>query len=81
VSAEARMSDGGWAPVDPERTYRVAINDFNRQGGDGFDVLRDRAIDPYDGGPVIADLVVAYLSRHSPVQARLDGRVREVPAP
>jgi 5'-nucleotidase len=81
VSADARTSDGAWVPLDPQRIYRVTINDFNRQGGDGFEVLRDRAIDPYDGGPVIADLVLAYLSRHSPIEARLDGRVREVPAP
>ncbi|HUP24450.1 MAG TPA: bifunctional metallophosphatase/5'-nucleotidase [Thermoanaerobaculia bacterium] len=81
LSAAVTTPRGGFAPVDTERTYRVVINDFNRTGGDGFDVLRDRAIDPYDDGPILADLVIAYLSRHSPVSPRLEGRVRELPAP
>lgn len=81
VSVEVGAGDGTFAPIDPDRVYRVACNDFNRKGGDGFDVLRDRAIDPYDGGPIIADLVIEHLSRHRPVSPRLDGRIREVPAP
>jgi 5'-nucleotidase len=81
VGVEVAANDGSFSPLDPERIYRVAINDFSRKGGDGFEVLRDRAIDPYDEGPVVADVVVEYLSRHGQVSPVLDGRIREVPAP
>ncbi len=50
-------TEGNWAPLEPGRTYSVATNSFLRAGGDGYIVLRDRAIDPYDAGPGIAELV------------------------
>ena len=50
-------------------------NDFLRRGGDGYDVLRDKALDAYDFGPVLADAAVAYLAAHSPIAPRLEGRI------
>ncbi|HVS66859.1 MAG TPA: bifunctional metallophosphatase/5'-nucleotidase [Thermoanaerobaculia bacterium] len=74
-------ADGGpeWRPLDPERVYGVVSNNFSRGGGDGFEVLRDRAIDPYDQGRVVADVVVDSIRANSPVRAEVDGRIREVP--
>ena len=56
LSVSVRESGGEWAPLDPARTYRVVTNDFMRRGGDGYDVLKDRARDAYDSGPILADL-------------------------
>ena len=45
--------------IDPAQTYRVTVNNFLADGGDGFRVLRegtDRV-----GGPVDVDALIAYL--------------------
>jgi len=51
-----------WAEVDPARRYLVATNNFIRGGGDGYTLLRDRGIDPYDAGPGVAELVAEALA-------------------
>ena len=58
---EVEHPDGTWAPLDRTALYLVATNNFVRNGGDGYIVLRDRAIDPYDTGPSVAELVAAAL--------------------
>jgi len=72
---EVRGADGVFAPLESERIYRLVSNNFLRRGGDGYDVLRDSAIDAYDFGPVLADSVVAYLAAHSPVAPQREGRI------
>ena len=57
------VQDGaGWAPLDPARRYTVATNNFLRNGGDGYAVFRDRAIDPYDLGPGVDEAFMRSLS-------------------
>lgn len=57
-----RIAVGG-APLDDGRLYAVATHSFLRSGGDGYAVLRDRAVDPYDAGPGVADLVADAVGR------------------
>lgn len=57
---------GGFAPVDPARRYRVVTNNFLRGGGDGYAVLRDRAIAPYDAGPGLDETVAAAIAASTP---------------
>ncbi len=61
TSFEVRAGDG-WAPIEPSRRYTVATNNFLRNGGDGYAVFRDRAIDPYDTGPGVDDAFVTALA-------------------
>ncbi len=52
-------------PVVPAQTYRVTVNNFLADGGDGFTVLRegtDRL-----GGAIDLDALEAYFTAHSPV--------------
>ena len=63
TSLEVRGADGGWAPMEPGRRYLVATNNFLRGGGDGYTVMRDRAMDPYDAGPGVAEIVAGALGR------------------
>ena len=70
-----RGSDGAFALLDPARVYRLVSNNFLRRGGDGYDVLRDAAIDPYDFGPVLADAAVAYFAIHAPLAPRRESRI------
>ncbi len=75
VSAELRQPDGQYVAIDPNATYTVATNNFVRQGGDGYSAMRDRAIDPYDYGEPLEDVVAAYINSHSPLRVQLDGRI------
>ncbi len=53
-------------PVDSAPSYRVTVNNFLADGGDGFRVLRegtDRV-----GGPVDVDALIAHLSTASPAR-------------
>lgn len=72
---EVRGGDGVYVALESDRLYRLVSNNFLRRGGDGYDVLRDNAIDAYDFGPVLADAAVAYLAAHSPVAPHREGRI------
>jgi 5'-nucleotidase len=67
--------EGGWEPLEPERVYRVVTNNFLRRGGDGYTALRDAAIEPYDAGPLLEEVVAAFIGANSPVRAGVEGRI------
>ncbi len=72
----SRISDItiGGAPLDPEKVYGVASNNFIRNGGDGYDMFVD-AMNAYDFGPDLADVVAEYFAEQAPVTPYLDGRI------
>ncbi|MER7988243.1 bifunctional metallophosphatase/5'-nucleotidase [Streptomyces noursei] len=51
------------APLDPAKTYRVAMNEFLAGGGDGFPALK-QGTNKYVG-PSDLDALTAYLTAHS----------------
>ncbi|MBB5934443.1 bifunctional metallophosphatase/5'-nucleotidase [Streptomyces zagrosensis] len=56
-------------PIDPKKTYRVAVNEFLAGGGDGFPVLKEgknKLVGPSD-----LDVFTAYLGAHSKPDAPL----------
>lgn len=53
VALELRDPDSQFRPVDPARVYAVATNSYMRGGGDGYTVLKERAMDAYDTGPTL----------------------------
>jgi 5'-nucleotidase len=55
--------------VEPSRSYRVTVNSFLADGGDGFGVLRDAT--DRTPGPVDIDAFVGYLSAVSSARAPL----------
>jgi 5'-nucleotidase/UDP-sugar diphosphatase len=75
ISAEIKTPDGSYSPIDPNVVYEVVSNSFLRQGGDGYDVFANNAIDPYDAGAVLADAVAEYIGSHSPASPALEGRI------
>ena len=81
VSVEVRNPDGSYSPLDPDAVYQVAANNYIRNGGDGYSVLKDNAIDPYDFGPLLADVVMSYIKANSPVEAQIEGRIQQGQAP
>ncbi|PJN36101.1 bifunctional metallophosphatase/5'-nucleotidase [Streptomyces sp. CB02959] len=57
------------SPLDPAKTYRVAMNEFLAGGGDGFPALK-QGTDKYVG-PSDLDALTAYLTAHSTPTAPL----------
>ncbi|CUR59370.1 putative 5'-Nucleotidase domain protein [metagenome] len=64
-------------PLDPSATYRVTVNGFLADGGDGFTVLRDGT--NRVGGGVDLDAFNAYLTANSPVAPPSPTRVTRLP--
>ncbi|MCS6891704.1 MAG: 5'-nucleotidase C-terminal domain-containing protein [Rhodovarius sp.] len=54
---------GAWQPLDPDAVYVVATNNFLRQGGDGYAMFRDAALEAYDAGLPLEEALIAWLRR------------------
>lgn len=66
----------GGQPLDPARTYTVALNDFLADGKDGYPVFKQGKARRSTGRPLRA-LLLSFLSSHSPyAPAPLDPRIR-----
>lgn len=86
ASAGSRISDvqiyagDGWQPIDLTAVYGVASNNYLRSGGDGFKIFETAAINAYDFGPDLADVLAEYLSRKGAgFKPELDGRITVKP--
>ncbi len=75
LSVEVMGEDGSYAPIDPETVYQIASNNFMRGGGDGYSMFADNAIDAYDFGPPVDEVVAKYIAENSPVASELEGRI------
>lgn len=65
-----------WTAIDPSAIYSVATNDFMRGGGDDYAILQERATNAYDGAGDLAELVASYITAHSPITNKAEGRIR-----
>jgi 5'-nucleotidase/UDP-sugar diphosphatase len=64
------------APLDPQRIYRVATNDFLARGGDNYTMLRDAArITPDNDAPLLANEVMDYVKGLGTVRTGVEGRL------
>jgi 5'-nucleotidase len=64
------------APVDPAGRYRVTVNNFLAEGGDGFHVFTEGT--ERTGGMVDVDALEAYLKAHSPLAPPETNRITRV---
>ncbi len=64
-------------PLDPARTYTLAVNDFNAAGGDGYAMLTEapRILTERDG-PLLAAAVMAHLRKLGEIAPVVEGRIR-----
>ena len=67
--------DGAWQPLDPEATYGVVSNNYMRGGGDGYAVFASEAMNAYDYGPGLEEVVADYLAENGPYTPFTEGRV------
>ncbi len=63
-------------PVDPNGSYRVAMNNFLSTGGDGFTVFNEGT--DQLGGPVDIDAFGDYITKNSPVPPGPRNRISRV---
>ena len=61
-------------PIDPEKVYGVVSNNYVRNGGDGYGMFKD-AMNAYDFGPDLADVMAEYLAETGPYTPYTDGRI------
>lgn len=80
VSVEVMNDAGDYEALDLEAVYSIAGNNYVRTGGDGFSVLEENAIDPYDGGRVDFNVTLDYIVANSPVAPATEGRITYVNA-
>lgn len=78
VSVEV-WQDGAYAAIDPAALYSVAANDFMRSGGDGFEVLATNAVNAYDLGRPLDQVVADYIAANSPLNVEIEGRITHQP--
>jgi 5'-nucleotidase len=81
VSVEVEQEDGSYAPIDLEEVYLVASNDFMRRGGDEYTIFETNAIDPYDFGKPLDQVLAEYLMANSPIAPVVEGRIMRVDTP
>jgi 5'-nucleotidase/UDP-sugar diphosphatase len=74
------MDGGAWKPIEADKTYLVATNNYVRQGGDGYKIFASNGQDAYDYGPGLEQVVADYLAAHRPYTPLLDGRITEIGA-
>jgi 5'-nucleotidase/UDP-sugar diphosphatase len=78
VSIEVQQKDGSYQPLDPERVYSIATTNYVRQGGDKFEILDRKAIEPYDFGPNIVDVMIKRSKQAKRLSAKVEGRIKRV---
>jgi 2',3'-cyclic-nucleotide 2'-phosphodiesterase (5'-nucleotidase family) len=63
-------------PLDEDRNYRIATNDFLARGGDGYDAFRDaRHFLSDNDAPLLANAVMVYIRQLWTVRTSIDGRL------
>lgn len=69
----------GGDPLDTERTYRVAANDYMYSGGDGYEALgRGKPLIDPSGGTLLASTVMDYIARQGEIAPAVEGRITRV---
>ena len=70
------MDGGAWVAIDPAKTYGLVSNNYVRGGGDGYKMFRS-AMNVYDFGPDLADVMAEYMAAKGPYTPYTDGRITQ----
>lgn len=64
------------APLDRAKVYRICLNSFTAQGGDGHEVLKNAKGRRVDTGMVDIDAFVDFIKANSPLDLKPEGRIK-----
>jgi len=65
-------------PLEPEKKYKVAANDFLLRGGDGYSALaRGRILIGKTDGKILANVVMTHIRALGKVDGRIEGRMQQ----
>lgn len=78
TAVEVQQEDGSYAALDPTTEYSIVTNNFMRTGGDGYVQFNDNAIDPYDFGRPLEEVLIDYMIANNPVSTKVEGRITAV---
>jgi 2',3'-cyclic-nucleotide 2'-phosphodiesterase (5'-nucleotidase family) len=66
----------GGVPLDPAKTYTIALPDFVMKGGDDYTALTgQRVLVGPEAGPLIVTALEHYVTAHRPVAPTIEGRI------
>ncbi len=68
-------NNGMFEPIDENKMYSIATNNFMRTGGDGYVLFNDDAVEPYDYGRPLEEALIDYMVKTHPVVVVKDGRI------
>lgn len=69
----------GGAPLEADKLYKVAVNDYILGGGDGYDALGGgRIITEGPTGQLVANDVMAYVEKLGTVNVAVEGRIKKL---
>ncbi len=78
LGARVRAVTVGTAPVDPARTYLIAVGAYIAGGGDGFAMLKSaQRIPNAVAGFGVANLLIDHVARLGTIAPRIEGRILE----
>ncbi len=72
---EVTLADGSL--IDPNAVYGVVTNNYVRGGGDGYDIFETDAMNAYDFGPSLENVVADYMLEQGAYTPYLDGRISQ----
>ncbi|MGI6668567.1 MAG: bifunctional metallophosphatase/5'-nucleotidase [Acetivibrionales bacterium] len=63
-------------PLDKEKTYKVATNDYLYNGGDGYECLKDAKL--IYSGRLLKDVLADYIRKEKTVSPVVEGRIKVI---
>ena len=72
---EVTLADG--SAIDPAATYGVVTNNYVRGGGDGYKIFSSDAMNAYDYGPGLENVLADYMLAQGAYTPYLDGRITQ----
>lgn len=79
TALDVQDSDGSWAPIDPDRIYRIATNQYLADGRDGYGKFKTDAGYRYDTGFLDAEILMEYVEQTGPLTRLTEERITFTP--
>jgi len=77
VSNVSVSRDNSWVELDPAQTYRVLVNAYTSDGGDGQYIFLNEALKKIPTTMVTTDVLADFIIRHTPISPEIDGRITQ----